>query len=300
MTAADDRAADDHAAADNSAAADDRAAANSVLHSGAFVGATVGRDVEYRVVTPPGWSRAERLPLLLVLHGAASSAAVLETYQPMYERMWHAGDLPRLVAACVSVPTLGGFYLDAPPGSGGPAWEALVADEFPGLLAEVFGIDPDAILLMGASMGGLGVLNLAFRAPARYAAAAAVSPAIFPAETIGAVPAGNTPSVLADLLAAMGGGRGDERAFAANNPVNRLRANAAAIRDSGLAIFLACGGADQFRLQDGAEYLHRALSDLDVSHTYRIDARAEHVGPRAMALYQDALHFLSAELGVHL
>jgi S-formylglutathione hydrolase len=73
-------------------------------------------DHHYTVLTPEGWTREERLPLILVLHGANSSADVLAMMQPII-------DLPRTVAACVSTPTTGGFLLRR--------WERLVTDELP-------------------------------------------------------------------------------------------------------------------------------------------------------------------------
>ena len=52
------------------------------VHQRSYESAAAGRPVEYRVLTPPGWTGGERLPLLLVLHGANSSAAALEAQLP--------------------------------------------------------------------------------------------------------------------------------------------------------------------------------------------------------------------------
>ncbi|MGH3397281.1 MAG: hypothetical protein ACRDPO_21585, partial [Streptosporangiaceae bacterium] len=80
------------------------------VHQGSYESAAARSPVQYRVLTPPGWTGGERLPLLLVLHGANSSAATLEAQLPLYEQGWADGTLPPLLAACASTPTAGGFY----------------------------------------------------------------------------------------------------------------------------------------------------------------------------------------------
>jgi S-formylglutathione hydrolase len=65
----------------------------------------------------------------------------------------------------------------------------------------------------------------------------------------------------------------------ANNPANRARANAERIRDSGLAIYLDAAEQDFLNAHDGAEFLHRVLWDLDLSHEYHLVRGADHGGP---------------------
>ena len=144
----------------------------TVLHQGQFRSTSVAAEVEYRVITPPGWDAGGRWPLLVVLHGADSSAAVLDAQVPIYDGLWATRSYPELLVACVSTATHGGFYINP--------WESLVADEFPRHLAERFRADLDTILLMGASMGGYGALKIAFADPARFTAVAGLSPTVFP------------------------------------------------------------------------------------------------------------------------
>ena len=122
--------------------------------------------------TPPGWTGGERLPLLLVLHGANSSAAALEAQLPLYEQGWADGTLPPLLAACASTPTARGFYIDQAEGG---RWETLVAREFPAHLEREFGADLSRLLITGGSMGGYGALKIAFSEPDRFIAVAADS-----------------------------------------------------------------------------------------------------------------------------
>jgi S-formylglutathione hydrolase len=224
-------------------------------------------------------------------HPPASSAATLETQAPLYDRCWADGSLPPVLAACASTPTVGGFYLDQP-GDGGQ-WETLAAQEFPAHLAREFGADLSRLAITGASMGGYGALKIAFRQPERFIAVAAMAPAVFPGETADQVPPRNTPSVLGQLLAEM---RDSPAGYSANHVVAVLRAGADAIRRSGLSIMVECGDQDSFGLADGAEYLHRVLRDLDVSHDYHLIGGADHVGPEVPRRQADVLLFLGNAL----
>ncbi|BCY12231.1 alpha/beta hydrolase-fold protein [Actinoplanes sp. L3-i22] len=227
-------------------------------------------DHGYTVLTPEGWTNAERLPLILVLHGANSSADVLTMMRPVIE----AAGLPRTLVACLSTPTVGGFYLGR--------WERLVAEEFPAHLATEF--NTGAIALVGSSMGGYGALRIAFADPARFTAVAAVSPALLTAEPRPR----NTLSVLAQFAAEM---RPEDTI------VHRLRANADQIRSSGLPILLRCGDHDVFNMHDGAELLHRELWDLDIAHDYHLVRGADHLGPEATASLRAAFAFLRTCFG---
>lgn len=146
------------------------------LHHGTLESKAAGRAVDYRVITPPGWTSAARLPLLLVLHGANSAASVLEGQAALLGGMWADGSLPPLIAGCVTVPTRGGFYIDWPGDCG--RWETLVSAEFPVHLQDRFGADLRQLMIAGASMGGYGAI--AFRDPARFVAVAVMAPAVFP------------------------------------------------------------------------------------------------------------------------
>jgi S-formylglutathione hydrolase len=225
-------------------------------------------DVPYAVLTPADWDRGERLPLIVVLHGANSSRDVLTMLQPIAEGL----DLPRSVLACASTPTVGGFYLGR--------WESVVAVGLVGEVEKRFGIDAGRVSLMGASMGGFGALRIAFADPYRWQAVAATAPALLPGHAPGAR---NTVGVLADLARATGEG---------DLVLERLTANAEAVRASKLPIMLRCGDNDMFALQDGTEQLHRALWDLDISHDYHLVRDGDHLGPEALNAQRAALTFI--------
>ncbi|MFF6791818.1 alpha/beta hydrolase [Streptomyces filamentosus] len=258
-----------------------------------FASASAGRDVDHRVLLPADRAEGERLPLVLHLHGAMSSAASLELARPLYEDLHRRGEFPRAVVACVSTPTLDGFYLDRP---GGAAWETLVAEEFPARLAAAHGPFGETALI-GASMGGYGALKIAFRDPGRFAAVAAVSPAVFPGETPAEVPEANLPSVLGELHRAMAHGRGDVAAYTANSVQGRARRHADAIRAAALPVLVDCGAADEFLLHEGAAHLHEVLDGLGIAHTFRLVDGAGHLGPEAEARTREAIRFVGAALG---
>ncbi|MGE5133625.1 MAG: alpha/beta hydrolase [Gemmatimonadota bacterium] len=260
----------------------------AVLHEGSFTAGPLA--VEYRAIAPGGWEGPASLPLLLVLHGADSSAAILDEQLELYDGLWSAGTFPDVVVACASTPTVGGFYIDWP----AAPWETAVAEDFPRHLGERFGADLDRIMLLGSSMGGYGALKIAFTDPGRFTAVAAMQPAVFPGEAMADVGPRNTLGVLRELHAAMAGGAGDKDAYDREHVVARLRRNAAAVR--GLPILIECGDNDSFNLHDGAEYLHRVLWDLDVSHDYRLVRGADHVGSSRVPRERSAREFLAAAL----
>ncbi|MGP9537928.1 alpha/beta hydrolase [Brachybacterium sp. AOP43-C2-M15] len=265
--------------------------APTTLIEDGFDAESVAQRVDHRVLLPADRSPGERLPLVLHLHGALSSAASLELHRPLYDELTVSGGLPRAIIACVSTPTVGGFYIDRP----GAAWESLVAREYPAHLEERFGPLGETALI-GSSMGGYGALAIAVADPERFAAVAAISPAVFPAEAPAEVPARNIPSVLGDLHSAMSGGTGDLSVYAENDVHARARRRAAVIRASSLRILIDCGAADEFLLHEGAAHLHGVLEELGIEHGFRLVDGAGHMDDPAVTRSRDAIAFLGRAL----
>ena len=95
-------------------------------------------------------------------------------------------------------------------------------------------------------------------------------------------PGGQDPLPLCIFLLGGGGTREsvcDPELWQSNNPANRARANANQIRESALAIYIDAAGHDFLNAHDGAEFLHRTLWDLDLSHEYHLIRNADHGGP---------------------
>jgi S-formylglutathione hydrolase len=245
--------------------------------------------VPYAVILPPGYDRSTALPLCLVLHGGGGTHQSLIDSKPIYDELWASGAMPPMVLASAGISPLG-FYLDQPDGSA--RWETFIAQDFIAHLRGTYRIGNDRMstIISGTSMGGHGSLRIAFKYPERFAAVAALEPAIDPALRLADVTERNHffyPPVLqsggdASADALVGISR-DASLFTANNPANVAIANADAIRKSGLAIYIEVGDEDVFNFQDGAEFLHRVLWDLEISHEYHLVRGADHVGPSLRA-----------------
>jgi S-formylglutathione hydrolase len=189
------------------------------------------------------------------------------------------------VLASASISPLG-FYLDHPGSK--VRWETFIAYDFIAHLRRTYkvGSDRNSTIITGISMGGHGSLRVAFRNPDRFAAVAVLEPAVDPALQLDDVTERNHffyPPVLksggdASADRFVGTSR-DAGLFKANNPANVAVANADAIRKSGLAVYIEAADQDVFNLHDGAEFLHRVLWDLDISHEYHLVRDADHVGP---------------------
>jgi S-formylglutathione hydrolase len=128
-------------------------------------------------------------------------------------------------------------------------------------------------------MGGYGALKIAFDEPRRFAAVAAVAPMIEPSTDSRAVPLRNRFHYPKLVPAVLLGRERDEALFATDHPAARARQNAAHIIASELAIWIDAGSRDALSAQDGAEFLHRVLWELDVPHDYHLLRDADHVGP---------------------
>jgi S-formylglutathione hydrolase len=241
--------------------------------------------VPYAAILPPGYDQSGPMPLCLVLHGGGGSQQNLIDSKPIFDELWATGAMPPLVLASAGISPLS-FYLDHPDGK--TRWESFIADDFIAHLRRTYKIraDRDSTIISGTSMGGHGSLRIAFKYPDRFAAVAALEPALDPALKVEDVTMRNRffyPMVQesgrdssAERLV---GANRDAALFKANNPANVAIANADAIRASGLAIYIEAADQDLFNLHDGAEFLHRVLWDLDIPHEYRLARGADHVGP---------------------
>ncbi len=88
----------------------------------------------------------------------------------------------------------------------------------------------------------------------------------------------------------------DAQTVEANNPANRARANAGAIRESGLAIYLEAGDDDLVNAHDGVEFLHRTLWDLDIAHEYHMLRGVDHVGASIVPRMRSAFEWLGRNI----
>ncbi|NBC23902.1 MAG: hypothetical protein GVY21_10540 [Gammaproteobacteria bacterium] len=174
-----------------------------------------------------------------------------------------------------------GAFVD--PVAGPPAAEVRVLDIDTALLPRIreqFNVvdTPAGTLVGGISMGGMGSLRMAFKHPGRFAAVAALEPGIEPVLSFDEIELDDRFWRSRTLFEERYGKPVDRAYWQANNPASIVVDRAAAIRDSGLEIYLEVGDQDSFNLHRGTEFLHRLLFDNGISHGYRLIAGADHLG----------------------
>lgn len=244
--------------------------------------------VDYEVVAP-----ADRppgpLPVLLALHGGNGHDGFATLLAWRLGKLWAAGEVPPLVAV---VPRSGrSFWLDRLDGSA--HWESVLAGPFLDhcVAAHDLSASPAETLLFGISMGGMGVLRLAFRNPTRFAGVTALEPGIEPALRYADVKREHTFFRPQDLVEKLYGSPVDHAHWERNHPPAMLVADAAAIRESGLKIYLEVGNQDMLNLHHGAEFLHRQLWDHGIEHEYRLYDGADHIGRTLPPRCDEAFRF---------
>jgi len=243
--------------------------------------------VLYAVLSPES---PEPLPLCILLLGAGGTRESLIDLQPVFDGWWKEGVVPPMI---VATPTPGpDYYMEDRAGT--IRWDSfLAAGLVPHLRATCQA--GGATVIAGISGGGYGALKLAFARPQLFGAVAAMQPMLEPGLREPEVGPRNRLHHAAGGPPQLIGPARDTTLWEANNPANRARENAPAIRDSGMAIYLEAAGRDFLNAHDGAEFLHRTLWDLDLAHEYHLVRDADHGGPtmrprlRAMFAWSGAL-----------
>jgi S-formylglutathione hydrolase len=249
-------------------------------------------DVPCAVLLPEAQPKTA-LPLCLLLHGGMSSRDMLVRMQEPITTWWEDGSLPPMVVVTASTGP-SSCYLDHPDGS--TAWETFIGTRLKEEMAKRYNLD-GRVVILGVSMGGYGALKIAFAHPEAFKAVAAVEPMLEPALHAADVRPRNRFYVSEhDEPAILLGPNRDPALFERDNPANRALQNADRIQAAGLHIYLECGDEDSLLFQDGAEFLHRLLWDLDLSHEYRLSAGADHVGPSLLPRLRAAFQWLGERL----
>lgn len=245
----------------------------------------------YRVLLPEGDHRD--LPLLILLHGGGGSSEYLSGVAPQIESAWRDGRLPPMAVATPDAER--SFYLDYADGS--QRWETFIVDEFLAHLRATLPVagTAETTLLAGVSMGGHGTCRIGLRYPDRFRAMAAMEPAVMPALDFVDVPPDNLQFQSPEILEERYGTPPDAH-WNANNPARIAAGSADAITASGIRIYLEVGDEDFLRLNEGTEFLHRALLDARIPHEYRLVLGGNHVGRTLVPRFDDVLGFLARAL----
>src|SRR5579883_3270437 len=81
----------------------------------------VPHPVPYAVLLPDGYRDSNQpLPLLIMLHGGGGSRDMLASFKPMFEELWQAGRLSKMIVTAPSTASRG-FYMDRKDGK--EQWE---------------------------------------------------------------------------------------------------------------------------------------------------------------------------------
>jgi len=255
--------------------------------------AHVAGPVPYAVLAPHDSPDAPPLPLCLLLMGGGGSRQSLVDCQPLFDTWWADGSLPPMV---VATPRPGmDYYLEDPAGI---RWDSFLTEEFvPHLRANChIAADRLSTAITGISIGGYGALKTAFARPDLFGVVAAMQPMIEPGFRDSDIGPRNRLHHLSGGPPQLVGASRDAALFAANNPANRAQINAQRIRETGLAIYIDAGGDDFLNAHDGAEFLHRVLWDLDISHEYHLVRGADHGGPTMRPRMRAMLSWTGAAL----
>lgn len=145
-----------------------------------IVSKALGRSLACTIYRP-AVAATTRLPLLLLLHGLGGTARDWVNdgrIVPALDGLIAAGEIPPLLVAMPEGDS--GWYVDSNALGGPGDWESAIArDLLDGLEAALPIAPAPRRAVAGLSMGGYGALRLAFAEPGRWAAVAALSPAIW-------------------------------------------------------------------------------------------------------------------------
>ncbi len=236
----------------------------------------------------PRTNRTAALPLLISLDGGIGDRESLIKRQSNYANLFATGVLPPMFVVSFS----GGanqFYQGA--------WADWVITELPAWAAQQLQalVEPQHLLLTGISAGGYGALTIAFQHPHRFRAVAAMEPTILPFTDWPAQHSRANWWMLEGSARATWGEPFPE-SFLRYHPPNLALTNATQIANSKLEIYLEVGDQDMLLLQDGAEFLHRTLWDLDIAHEYHLVRWADHGGASIESRLHEAHEFLAGAL----
>jgi predicted esterase len=237
--------------------------------SGTFYSAARNRTVGYTIAYPPGHGAGDELPLVIALHGyGGNHARTLIGMSPAQAVALRVGGQPLAPMAMVTVDGGGGYWNPHP---GDNPMAMVIGELIPFCQQRGLGRPPQRTGTLGVSMGGYGALLFAEKYPRLFAAAAAISPAIW--------------TSYAQAKAANAGAYASAQAFAEGDAVT----HAAALR--GLPVRVASGYGDPFF--PGVQVLARALPPGAV-----VDfGPGCHTGPFFLEQEPLSLAFLARHLG---
>lgn len=133
------------------------------------------RSIEYGVYTPPNWTKTEKLPLVLLLHGALDSHTSFEKHQvhQYFDNQINQKKMPRIILVTPNGDN--GFWENWYDGTRNYR-DWVLKDVLPKVKKDYNTLDcPKHCHLAGISMGGFGALRFAYFSKNTFSSVSAIS-----------------------------------------------------------------------------------------------------------------------------
>jgi enterochelin esterase-like enzyme len=213
--------------------------------------ASLGRDIPFLVYIPDGYANGElRYPVLYLLHGAGGDETTwLDRGQikARADKLVASGTIPPALIVMPGCPSC--WWVD---GARDKAETAFWSDLVPAVASRYRTIDKrEGRLVAGLSAGGYGAVRYALKYPDRFAAAAALSPAVY-AETPPANSAARRQPPFLDSA-----GKFDQAAWAARNYPSLMEPYFT--QPVRVPLYLVSGDSDQFGIAFETALLFKRL-----------------------------------------
>lgn len=242
-----------------SASASDRVECNNVPSK------ILARSVPYCIVLPSSFDadKTKHFPVLYELHGLGDNEQFF-----VHSGLWNLVEDQRerheLKDFLIATPAGGAsFYINSKDGK--VRYEDFLLREFFPFIEKKYRVLPGRAnrAISGVSMGGYGVLHLAFRHPQLFVAVSAHSAALIERLPLFL----NTPqSPRSRVLGAVFGIPPDTAFWNANSPLELART----AKLSGLKIYFDCGDQDDYGFESGAAALDKVLTARRIPHEFHI------------------------------
>jgi S-formylglutathione hydrolase FrmB len=234
------------------------------------------------VYLPPEYDPQKSYPLVIYLHAGMQDVESFLPVVAILDQLVSCGQLPPLLVAApdgsLCPGQFGSFFINGPAGN----YHDWVAEDVYAFVTTRFNVrpEPEAHVLVGASMGGFGAFNLALKHPDRFKTVVGMMPALNlrwigacgcyfddfdphhwgwrqsmapPYEPVGRFgPCGIVKLRARDVIyPAFGSGEEAFQRIQAENPIELLLRSS--IRGNDLAMYIAYAGRDEFNLDAQAE-----------------------------------------------
>ncbi len=264
----------------------------SRLATGKFETKLIPKPLSYTVLLPDGYdSLAQPVPMLYFLHGGGGDNEFLKKQKSVFDELWNAGKLPKLVV--VTPDCERSFYMDYKDGS--HRYETLLTGPFLEYMREKYKLRPgrQGVYLSGISMGGMGSLRMGMKYPEKFAGLAALEPGVDPVLEWKDILPRHRFWRSDEIMQTIFGKPLDTQYWAANNPATIVDRNPEKIRKSGIGIYIDVGDQDAFGLDEATEFMHQIYWKHKIPHEYHLVHGADHVGRTIRPRLTEGLQFLT-------